>query len=183
MQITISTKQMLKILYVLAWIIFVGLCVETGGLLVNVIVTMVKPASATYAWKEIDLSALYKFNPGYFLSEMIHIIIVEILKTILLYLVIKILHKGKLNLYQPFNREMGHFIFNLSYLSLFIGVFCWWGVKYTKWLAGQAAPVPDIQYLRLGGADVWLFMGITLYIIAQIFKRGIEIQTENELTV
>jgi len=43
--------------------------------------------------------------------------------------------------------------------------------------------MPDVQYLRLGGADVWLFMGVTLFVIAQIFKRGIEIQTENELTV
>jgi hypothetical protein len=43
--------------------------------------------------------------------------------------------------------------------------------------------MPDIQYLQLGGADVWLFMGITLLVIAQIFRRGIEIQTENELTV
>jgi hypothetical protein len=26
-------------------------------------------------------------------------------------------------------------------------------------------------------------MGVTLLVIAQIFKRGIEIQTENELTI
>jgi len=43
--------------------------------------------------------------------------------------------------------------------------------------------MPEIQYLRLGGADVWLFMGVILFVLAQIFKRGIEIQTENELTV
>jgi len=43
--------------------------------------------------------------------------------------------------------------------------------------------MPDTQHLRLGGADVWLFMGGILFFIAQIFKRGIEIQTENELTV
>jgi hypothetical protein len=35
----------------------------------------------------------------------------------------------------------------------------------------------------MAGADVWLFMGVTLFVIAQIFRRGIEIQTENELTV
>lgn len=43
--------------------------------------------------------------------------------------------------------------------------------------------MPDVQYLGLGGADVWLFMGVSLFVIAQIFKRGIEIQSENELTV
>jgi hypothetical protein len=47
----------------------------------------------------------------------------------------------------------------------------------------QGVQIPDIQALRLAGADVWLYMGITLLVIAQIFKRGIEIQTENELTL
>ena len=84
---------------------------------------------------------------------------------------------------QPFNRDLVRFIFNVSYLALGIGLFSWWGVKYTEWFVKQGVEMPDIQYLRLGGADVWLFMGVTLFVIAQIFKRGIEIQTENELTV
>ena len=33
------------------------------------------------------------------------------------------------------------------------------------------------------GADVWLFMGVILIIFAMIFKKGIEIQSENDLTV
>jgi hypothetical protein len=43
--------------------------------------------------------------------------------------------------------------------------------------------MPDAESLHFGGADVWLFMGVTLFVIAQIFKRGIEIQAENDLTV
>jgi hypothetical protein len=43
--------------------------------------------------------------------------------------------------------------------------------------------MPAIESLRIGGADVWLFMGVTLLVIGQIYKKGIEIQTENELTV
>ena len=84
---------------------------------------------------------------------------------------------------QPFSREVGRFIFKISYLALSIGLFSWWGVKYTEWFVKQGVKMPDIEYLRLGGADVWLFMGVILFVIAQIFKRGIEIQTENELTV
>jgi hypothetical protein len=56
-------------------------------------------------------------------------------------------------------------------------------VKYARWLAQQGVKMPDIEHLRLGGADVWLFMGVTLFVIGHIFKRGIEIQSENELTV
>jgi putative transcriptional regulator len=47
----------------------------------------------------------------------------------------------------------------------------------------QGVKNPDLQYLRIGGADVWMFMGITLLVIVQIFKKGIEIQNENDLTV
>ena len=84
---------------------------------------------------------------------------------------------------QPFNKEVGLFIIKLSCLAFAIGLFHWWGVKYTEWFVKQGVKMPDIQHLRLGGADVWLFMGVMLFVIAQIFKRGIEIQTENELTV
>lgn len=184
MEIKISTKQILKILYILSWIIFIGVCIEAGGFIFNAFYTIViNQVDAQYFWKEVDLSALYKFDHGYFLVETLLMSIVAVMRSIIFYLIIKILHDEKLNLSQPFNREMGRFIFNLSYLALGIGIFSYWGVSYTGWLINQGVKMPDIQYLRLGGADVWLFMWITLYVIGQIFKRGIEIQEENELTV
>jgi len=84
---------------------------------------------------------------------------------------------------QPFNAEMGRFILNISYVTLLIGLFSYWGVNYAEWLTKQGVKMPDVQSLRLGGADVWLFMSVTLFVIGQIFKRGIEIQTENDLTI
>jgi len=84
---------------------------------------------------------------------------------------------------QPFNSEMRLFIIKVSCLTFGIALFTEWGVKFTEWLVRQGVKMPDTQHLRLGGADVWLFMSVTLFVIAQIFKRGIEIQTENELTV
>lgn len=84
---------------------------------------------------------------------------------------------------RPFSKEVGSFIFKISYLALLIGLFSFWGVKYTEWLIKQGVKMPDTQHLRLSGADVWLFMSVSLFVIAQIFKRGIEIQSENELTV
>lgn len=43
--------------------------------------------------------------------------------------------------------------------------------------------MPAIHSLNLEGADIWLFMGVALLVISQIFKRGVEIQDEHELTV
>ena len=78
---------------------------------------------------------------------------------------------------------MRRFILQMSWLAFGIGLFTEWGVKYTEWLVTKGISMPDTQHLHLGGPDVWLFMGVILFVIAQIFKRGIEIQTENELTV
>lgn len=179
----ISTQQMLKILYVISWIIFIGVCIEAGGFIVNAFFALVNPTVVKYLWHEVDLSDLFKYDHGYFFVVTLMISIVSVMKAWLFYLIIKILHDKKLNMAQPFSKEVGRFIFKISYVALLIGLFSWWGVKYAEWLVMQGVKMPDIQYLRLGGADVWLFMSVTLFVIAQIFKKGIEIQTENELTV
>ncbi len=184
MEIKIGTKQMLKVLYVISWIIFIGVSIEAGIFISNAFFTLVlNPNAVKHLWQQVDLSNLYKYDPGYFFAEMLLMSIVAVLRACLFYLIVKILHDKKLNMSQPFSKEVGRFIFKVSYLALGIGLFCWWGVKYTKWFVKQGVKMPDIQSLRLDGADVWLFMGVTLFVIAQIFKRGIEIQSENELTV
>ncbi len=180
----ITTKQILKILYVLSWIIFVGVCIEAGGFIFNTIFTLaINSVDAKHFWPGIDFSALYSYDPGHFFAQTFLMIIVAVMRALIFYLIIKVLHDENLNMARPFNSKMGRFIFNLSYLSLATGLFSWWGVKYAGWFITKGVTMPDIQNMRLGGADVWLFMGVTLFVIAQIFKRGIEIQTENELTI
>lgn len=180
----ISTKQILKVLYVLSWIIFIGVCIEAGGSIFSAFYTLViNPVNAATFWEGNDLSALYKYDHGHFFVETLLISIAGVMKAIIFYLVIKILHDKKVNMAQPFNNEVRRFILTVSYLTFGIAFFTWRGVKYTEFLVRQGVPMPDTQNLRLGGADVWMLMGVTLFVIAQIFKRGIEIQTENELTV
>lgn len=184
MEIKITNQQLLKVLQLLSWIIFIGLCIEAGGIVFNTIFTLVvNPIGAHFFWKDINLYNLYNFNKGYFITETLLISIVAIMQVILFYLIVKILQDKKLNLSQPFNTEMKCCIANISYLSIGIGLFCKWGANYTKWLVTKSVTMPDIQKLGFDGADVWLFMGIILLVIAQIFKRGIEIQSENELTI
>ncbi len=184
MEIKIGTQQILKILNVLSWIIFIGLCIEAGGIIFNAIFTqMVNPEAAKHFWKEIDLSGLYKYDSGYFLVITLLISIVLVMKAIMFYQIVRVLHNKKLNFSLPFNSYIARFISTLAYLALGIGLFSFWGVKYTQWLVDQGVTMPDVRYLRLGGADVWLFMCVVLFVIAQIVKRGIELQEENDLTI
>jgi Protein of unknown function (DUF2975) len=184
MEIKIGTKQILKLLNILSWIIFIGVCIEAGGSIFSAFYTLViNSINARTFWVGNDLSGLYQYDHGHFFAETLLISITAVMKACIFYLLIKILQDKKLSMSQPFSREVRLFIIKVSCLTFGIGLFTWWGVKYTEWLVMQGVKMPDTQHLRLGGADVWLFMSVTLFVIAQIFKRGIEIQTENELTV
>jgi hypothetical protein len=179
-----STKQVLKILLILSWVIFIGVCIEAGGCIFSAFYTLViNPVNAATFWVGNDLSGLYRYDPGHFFAETFLISIAAVMKACMFYLIVKILHDKKLDMSQPFSRDVRLFIIRISGLAFGTGLFTAWGVKYTEWLVGQGVKMPDTQHLHLSGADVWLFMSVTLFVIAQIFKRGIEIQTENELTV
>lgn len=173
----------LIILYILSWIIFVGLGIVAGGYITNAFFALKNPTIVKYLWHEVDLSALLNYDTGHYFVMTFLISIVAILKAILFYLIIMILHSKKLDMAQPFSKYLVRFIFLMAFVSLGIGLFSVSGVEYAEWLAEQGVSMPDIEYLRLGGADVWLFMSIILFAIAQIFKKGIEIQTENDLTI
>ncbi|SFQ46567.1 DUF2975 domain-containing protein [Parafilimonas terrae] len=179
----ISTVQILKVLYILSWIIFVGLCIVAGGFIVNAFFAIKNPAVVKYLWQQVDLSDLFKYDHGYFFVINLVMSIVAVAKAWLFYLIISILHSNKLNLLQLFSKEVRRFIFKISYLALLIGLFSKGGANYTAWLIEQGVKMPDIQHMQLGGADVWLFMSVILFVIAQIFKRGIELQQESELTI
>ena len=184
MEIKISAQQMLNVLYVLAWIIFIGLGIDAGGFLFNTFYTIfINPVGSSYFWNHIDLSSLYQFNQSHFVTLTSLMSIVAVLKAILFYLIIKIIHDKKLNLAQPFNKDVNRFIFSVAYLTLGIAFFAIWGTNFSEKMVQQGVSIPSIQHLKIAGGDVWLFMGITLLVIAQIFKRGIELQEENELTV
>lgn len=179
MEIKISTRQVLNILYVIAWIIFLGVCVEAGSFIFNGVFSRFNPNAADY----FGLTDLYRHDYGHFLVMLLFMTIVGVMQAIIFYLIVRILHNKKLNMVAPFNKELQRFILSISYLSIGIGVFSHWGIGYAEWLAEQGVAMPDSGNLHLDGGDVWLFMAVILFVIAQIFKRGMEIQAENDLTI
>lgn len=185
MEIKITTNQVLKVLQILSWIIFIGLCIEAGGIAVNTFITLIiNPAGVENFWIGADyLSSLYKFDHGHFIVITLIMAIVAVLKAIMFYLIVKLFTDKKLTISQPFSMELRRFIIKQSYLALGIGLFSQSGFEYSVWLTKQGVKSADLQSLHIAGADVWLFMAVILFVIVQIVKRGIEIQHENDLTV
>lgn len=184
MELTISTRQILRLLQILSWIIFIGLCVQAGGIIFSAVYSFaINPANTRHFWEGLDLSELYRYDAGQFIVMVIFMTIVAVLKAILFYMILKLFVEKKLSIKQPFSTGLRRFLITASCLTLGIGLFAHSGDQYSKWLSSQGVTMPDPQSLDLSGADVWLFMAVVLLVVAQVVKRGIEIQAENDLTI
>jgi len=180
-----TTSRVLKALEVLSWIIFIGLCIDAGGLAINTIISLfINPSAVEYFWTARDyLSELSKFGRGHFTTLALIMNIVVILKAVMFYLILVLFRKRGLTIERPFSSVLRDLVFKFSYLALGIGIFSQIGLKYTEWLVGQGMPAANMEALKIAGADVWLFMAVLLFVIGQMVKRGMEIQVENDLTI
>ena len=177
-----ETKKILQILNVIAWALFILLCIQAGVFLFNTFFTLfINPVDSKYFQRgEIDFSNLYAFSTGSFLVLALLMALVDIIKAYMFYLIISIFKT--LNMVKPFSSEVGRLIVKIGCVALVISTLSWAGTQYSEWLLKLGVKLP-LMYKYLGGGDVYLMMGVMLFIIAQVFKRGIEIQAENDLTV
>lgn len=184
MKIKLRANQTLKILHVLAWIFYIALIVEAGAIIVNTFITLfINPEGARNFWEKVDFMALYTHDSGHFIILTLIMSIVAVLKILLFHQIIKLFSNKTLTFSQPFTPELKKFMLNLTYLAFAIGLFSNGGSNFYHWLTIQGIPAIDMEKIHLDGADVWLFMAVLFFIAVQLVKRGIEIQTENELTV
>ena len=176
-----TTKQLLTVLHIVSWVFFVGLCIKTGAILYSYFVSVViNPEGAKNLHMGLDLSNLYAFDKGHYSTMVIFIIALSAFKACIFFLLVKIFLK--LNLVSPFSTEISAFITRIGFVALWIGVLTLFANGYCDWLSKRGVVFPTLQAYVGAGAE-FLLMGGIIFIISQIFKRGIEIQSENELTV
>ncbi len=167
-------------LYIVAWLIFVGLAIEAGGLIVNFFFTLYKPEFVQNLYQKLDLIQMYKDSRLAFFGIYSFILIISILKAVLFYIVIRLMHK--MDLLKPFNCFVSRQILQISYYTLSIGLLSYIDRQLTKTLMHHGL-VPDNLNQFWADSQAFILMGAVIYIIATIFKKGVDIQNENDLTV
>lgn len=176
-----KTTQTLLIIHIIAWIIFIGLCIKTGAILCSVFVSfIINPEGAKNLYLGLDLSALYHFDIGHYIGMVSFIIVIAFLKAYIFYLVIRIFLK--INLVNPFSKEISLLISGIGDTALGMGILTLLANSYYRWLEKKGMALPDLGSY-LDGAGEFLMLGGIIFIIAQVYKKGIEIQTENDLTI
>lgn len=175
-----TSNIVFKGLHILAWIIFVGLCIEAGGLIVNFIFNVYKPEFVPNLYQKLDLSEIYKHSKLTFFSIYGFILIIAILKAALFYTVILLV--SKFDLLKPFNSFVSRQISLISYFTLSIGLLSYIARQSATALVHNGFVINNLNQFW-EDSQAFILMAAVIYVIAAIFKKGIDIQNENELTV
>jgi hypothetical protein len=168
-----------KSLHILAWTIFIGLCIEAGALIVNFFFSLYKPEFLQNLYQKLDLTEIYRLDRLAFFNIYGFIITISILKACLFYIVIRLMHN--MDLSSPFDTFVAKQILRISYYTLSIGLL--------SYIAGQVSEkITHGQFINdlnpfWADRQAFILMGAVVYIIAAIFKKGVDLQNEHDLTV
>ena len=167
-------------LHIVAWIIFVGLCIEAGGLLVNFFFSVFKPEFIQNLYQKLDLTEMYYDSKLAFFGIYSFILFISILKAVLFYTVVMLMHK--MDLTKPFNTYVSKQFLKLSYYTLSIGFLSYIARHSAKNLMHYGYTTDNLSQFW-ADSQAFILMGAVIYIIATIFKKGVDIQNENDLTI
>ncbi|MBN8706361.1 MAG: DUF2975 domain-containing protein [Bacteroidetes bacterium] len=167
-------------LSIVAWIIFVGLCVEAGGLVVNFVFALYKPEFVQNLYQKLDLSEMYSISKWAFFSMYSFILVIAILKAYLFYVVSMLV--TTLDLSKPFNSFVSKQITQISYFTLSIGLLSYLAQQTAENLQNRGYEIDHLNQFWVD-SQAFILMAAIVYVIATIFKKGLEIQNENDLTV
>ena len=175
-----KNKIVFIVLQIVAWVIFVGLCIEAGGLIVNFVISIFNPEIVHHLYQKLDLSELYNLNKWAYFGMYGFILVIALLKAYMFYIVVKLMLK--LDLSNPFNTFVSEQITNIAYCTFSIGLFSYIARQIAKSLQHYGYNVDNLNQFW-GDSQAFILMAAVVYVIAQIFRKGIELQNENDLTV
>jgi len=175
-----TNNLVFKVLYVIAWIIFIGLCIEAGALIVNFFYSLYRPDIVQNLYQNLDLSEILKHNQSAFFGIYSFILSISILKAYLFYIVIRLIHK--MDLAKPFSHFVAKQISKISHLTIFIGFISYIAERWAEKVTNHNFVIENLNQFWGNGKNI-ILIGAVIYIIAAIFNKGVEIQTENDLTV
>ena len=171
-----KTHEGLAAMQILAWIVFIGYLIEAGAILISYGVSFVNPIAAKNLYLGLNLYNLRQLSFWQYSLAVSFLVALPVMKAYIAFLVIKTL--SKFNMKNPFTPEVAHKLEKISFVAF--GTWCVTMLSnaYTSWLIKKTGQL----YGSLLSGE-FIFMVGLVYIMARIFKRGVEIQSENDLTI
>ncbi|MDC8001257.1 DUF2975 domain-containing protein [Aequorivita todarodis] len=173
-----KTRVIMKVMHIIFWIIFVSLCIKTGALIVSFFMSLFNnPDDFGNLYLGISFFELNPIYIAHYIGILSFLIVLTGMKAYIAYLAIKVFMKFDIN--NPFNYYVAQLISKIGYFALGIGIVALIANQYTERIVKKGAEMSQIDW----GAQEFLFFAGIIYILTLVFKRGVEIQNENELTI
>lgn len=169
-----------KLLIVIAWMIFVALCIEAGALLFNFIYSLFNPAVIKNLYQKLDLTEMYQRSTSTYYSMYVFILLIAFFKAGLFYTVIKLV--SKLDLDRPFSSFVSKQITSISFTTFAIGLISFVARQTSNNLSHKGFDINRLNDFWVDSQAYVLMAGV-IYAIAAIFNRGIELQNETDSTI
>ncbi|MDX8339478.1 DUF2975 domain-containing protein [Draconibacterium sp. IB214405] len=171
-----QTEHVLIFMKVLALIAYVSFAIKAVILLYFYISSLWNPENAKNFYIGLNLLQLRQENFTLYSVLVASEFAMSILKAIVWWMVVQLINKIKLT--NPFTVKVAYKLERISYLLFAVWVLA---VTFRGLAAGLGELAGNLN-------DSWnhgqfLFMAGLVFIISQIFKRGVELQLENDLTV
>ena len=170
-----NTEKLLTVMNILAWIVFIGLLIKAGAILISYLVSIGNPQAAKNLYMGMDLYAYRQQSFGNYSFVAGYKVLLYITQAYIAFLMTSLL--SKLNISRPFNADVIKLMQKICY-----SILCVWLVAMVNNIhVGILEKNYGLVATYISGDSIFL-AGI-VYVLAQMFKRGLEIQSENELTV
>lgn len=172
-----ANVTILKTVNVFFWVVFIGLCIKTGALLVSFGVSLfVNAAGASDLYMGLDLSVVQQYDQWLYIALVSLLIAVSALKAYVAYLVVRFFMIFDLS--APFAPEVSKLFLRISHISLGMGIVALCTEGYVSMLGKRGVHVS----VDANGAEILFFAGV-IYLLSLVFEKGSRLQTESDLTV
>lgn len=180
----LNSNFILEILNLFIWIYTVILCIALSLIVVLIFISIsgidigsMKEMKININFANEKITNIQTLENGKLLLILAYSVIVGTLELIMLTYVIKILKRFKLNQY--FSNEIYHLISKIAQLAFALGFLAIFTSFVNDFITGNFSISLDINNENF---KFFLFAAI-VYIIAQVYKKAVDLKSENDLTI
>lgn len=170
-----KTEVLLQVMNVLAWVVFIGLIIKAGSVIISYGVSIGNAEASKNLYMGMDRNAYLKFSFAQYTIVVGYQVALFIMEAYIAFLMTRLL--SKLNIARPFSADVVKLLQQISYWIFWV----WLVVMIYNIHVFILEKSQAIAASYISGD--FIFLAGIVYVLAQLFKRGIEIQSENELTV
>lgn len=174
---TSNSLWIFKILHVVSWVIFIGLCIKTGAILTSFSISLwVNPIAASDLYEGLNLKELADYSSWLYICVVSFVLAIYAMQAYIAFLITRVFHKLDLN--RPFSDTLTTLFSTISYVAFGTGVVAFLANRFTGDLEKRGFEIP----LSWNAFELMFFAGI-IYLVAIIYQRGTFLQNETDSTV